>query len=145
MLHSRYIIVADFPGGKTVTVYQGADCVAADRAFAKAIEEGKAEAVVEFCHPMPNRVRHPLQEISAAEDRAKEGERREASERDARRIAGEGKRAQAEALLLEAEKLDAEAKANSEPAEAGVPATKPAKAGVPVTKPAKAGVPVATK
>jgi hypothetical protein len=101
MLHSRHIVVADFPGGKTATVYQGADWVSAQEAMAAEVAKGEAEAVCLFSHPLPTTVRYPLQDKAAAAARAEEAEA--AKEAEARKAALELEAKKAEVKRLQAE------------------------------------------
>jgi hypothetical protein len=69
MLHSRHIVVLDFPDGKTETVYNGPSSAEAKDAFDKAIAKCEADTVLLFSHPMPSLIRHPQQEAAAAKER----------------------------------------------------------------------------
>ena len=101
MLHSRHIVVADFPGGSSQTLYQGADPVAAFKAMAEETAKGEAEAVLLFSHPMPTSVRYPLQDKAAAEARAAEAKAAEERASNAEGAALEAKKAEVKRLQKE--------------------------------------------
>jgi len=105
MLHSRHIVVADFPEGRTITLYQGSDSIAAFKAMADETAKGEAEAVLLFSHPMPTSVRYPLQDRAAAEARAAEA--KAAVEREAAKEteALEAKKAEVKRLQKEIREL----------------------------------------
>lgn len=107
MLHSRHIVVADFPGGKTATVYQGGDWSAAQKAMSAEVAKGEAEAVILFSHPTPTWARYPLQDKAAAESAANEIKlaQEAATAREADLL--EAKKVQLKALQAEIKKLSA--------------------------------------
>ena len=111
MLHSRHIVVVDFPDGKTETVYQGADITAAEKAKDKAIREGSAEAVIVFHHPTPGQVRYPIREAQEAKERAQLAESAAAGQTAENRLLAAKHRAEANALLAKADALDGKAPA----------------------------------
>jgi hypothetical protein len=106
MLHSRHIVVADFTE-KTLTVYQGPDITAANKAMAAEVAKGEAEAVLLFSHPMPTSVRYPLQDKAAIQARADEAKLAEKAAADQEAAELQGKRDQVKALQAEIKKLSA--------------------------------------
>ena len=77
MLHTRHIVVADFPNGTTRTLYQGPDAAAADRELERCVNEAKADQVLVFNHPIAARVRQPLQEAIDIARQAEESKNRQ--------------------------------------------------------------------
>lgn len=107
MLHSRHIVVADFPEGKTLMVYQGADVTAAGKAMAAEVAKGEAEAVLLFSHPMPTSVRYPLQDKAAIQARVLEAKQAEQTAADRKAAELQEKRDQVKALQADIKKLSA--------------------------------------
>jgi len=116
MLHSRHIVVADFPDGRTRTLYQGPDQAAAEKAMELAIARAEAEAVIIFSHPLITRMRLPLQEAAEAERRAEEAEalKTAAITKEAQDLAA--KKAQHAALTAEIAELEKAQDPDPEPA-----------------------------
>lgn len=109
MLQSRHIVVVDLPDGSTETRYQGSNVIAAEKALAEAIAEGKGAAAVVFHHPIPSRIRYPLQEKQDAARRVKEAEEAANAEANRNTRVAQEKRDQAKKLNAEAKRLEAEA------------------------------------
>lgn len=106
MLHSRHIVVADFPDGTTETLYQGEDALRAEKSMEKACLEAKAEIVLIFHHPPIGRVRYPIQENVDAEQRATQTERLAAAAEEQRKQKAADLREQAKKLTAEAKQLE---------------------------------------
>jgi hypothetical protein len=109
MLQSRHICVADYPNGKTETLYQGASLAGATAAQARAVEEAKAESVMIFSHPQPLHVRYPMQEKVARQARVELDAEAEQAIKHKATLEATEKRKQAQKLLNEAKKLESTA------------------------------------
>lgn len=114
MLHSRYIVVEDFPDGKTEVLYNGPDSAKAQAALTASTKRGQADAVILFAHPPTNQLRYPAEEKKTLEERAKAEERTAEQAANAKKIEAAGKREKAKQLTAEAKRLEAEAAAHDE-------------------------------
>lgn len=106
MLHSRYIVVEDFPDDSTRVVYNGASSIEAQKAMGKSIHEAKADAVIFFSHPISSQVRYPAREKLEIAERAEHAKKAISAEAVTRQQQAALKRANAARLVAEADALE---------------------------------------
>ena len=134
MLHSRYIVVEDFPDDTSRVIYNGSSSIEAQKAMGESIERAKAQAVLYFAHPHYNQVRYPLQEKIDIQERLRQADQVRNADSVRKTKEAEAKRLKAKELLAQAETLEAQASAHLDAAPAdGAPVTEPA--GEPDSKP----------
>lgn len=109
MLHSRYIVVEDFPDNTTRVVYNGASSIEAQKAMGKSIDEAQCQAVLLFSHPNANQVRYPAREKQEIIERAEHAKKAINAETVARQREATLKRANAARLISEADALEGKA------------------------------------
>lgn len=144
MLHSRYIVVEDYPDDSSRVVYNGASSIEAQKALGISVEKGEAQAVLYFSHPMHNQVRYPLQEKAEVAERARQSELARNAEANRKTLQAQAKRDQAKKLAAEAAALEAQAAAHLDAPEQTLepePAKQDAGESSPDSKPKKNGKP----